>query len=149
MSYAADRVLSLLLLGLAAFIAVQAHQLDVPFSYDPVGPKAFPMLLAGILAFLSVILFFRPGPGQSWPTGALLLRLVSVLVLLGLYAWFFTSAGYLITTAVTVAVLAWLFEAGTVKALITGPLMSIGSYLLFTYALGITLPWGDWLTSVA
>ncbi|TCK16459.1 tripartite tricarboxylate transporter TctB family protein [Marinobacterium mangrovicola] len=149
MSGAADRVLSVLLLGLAAFIAVQANQLDVPFSYDPVGPKAFPMLLSGILGLLSVILFFRPGPGGSWPRGPLLLRLIGVLVLLGLYAWFFTLAGYLITTAITAAVLAWLFNSGPVKAVISGILLSIGSYLLFTYALGITLPWGAWLTSAA
>ncbi|SEG82839.1 tripartite tricarboxylate transporter TctB family protein [Marinobacterium lutimaris] len=149
MSGAADRVLSILLLGLAAFIAVQASQLDVPFSYDPVGPKAFPMLLSGILALLSVILFFRPGQGGKWPRGALLLRLLGVLVLLGLYAWFFTLAGYLITTAITVAVLAWLFNSGPAKAVISGVLLSIGSYLLFTFALGITLPWGAWLTSLA
>ena len=55
MKLAADRILSLLLLGLAAFVAVQAMQLEVPFSYDPVGPRAFPLGLAILLAALASV----------------------------------------------------------------------------------------------
>ncbi|MDH2436334.1 tripartite tricarboxylate transporter TctB family protein [Pokkaliibacter sp. MBI-7] len=148
MSTAADRVLSLLLLGLAAFVAVQANQLEVPFSYDPVGPKAFPMLMAAVLAVLALALLVRPGKGKPWPRGILLVKLVSVLVVLGAYAWAFSALGYLLATAVTSGILAYLFNAGALRAVLAGVLLSIGSYLLFTYALGITLPWGHVLPAL-
>ncbi|WP_353981084.1 tripartite tricarboxylate transporter TctB family protein [Salinicola endophyticus] len=145
MRHAADRILSLLLLGLAAFIAVQAWHLEVPFSYDPVGPKAFPLLLAGLLALLAVVLFVRPGPNGEWPSGALLLRLLVVMGLLVVYAALFIEAGYLLITALVSVAIAWLFGASPLKALVGGVLLALGSYLLFTYALGISLPTGSWI----
>ncbi|WP_251976293.1 tripartite tricarboxylate transporter TctB family protein [Salinicola avicenniae] len=145
MTLAADRILSLLLLGLAAFVAVQAWQLEVPFSYDPVGPKAFPLILSGLLAILAIVLFVRPGASGQWPTGALLLRLVFTMVLLGLYAALFVNLGFLITTALVSVVIAWLFGATPGKALLGGVLLAVGSYLLFTHALGISLPVGSWI----
>ncbi|OBX37680.1 hypothetical protein A8U91_02058 [Halomonas elongata] len=42
MRVTADRLLGFVLLGLAAFVAVQALQWQIPFSYEPVGPRAFP-----------------------------------------------------------------------------------------------------------
>ncbi|GHB31952.1 tripartite tricarboxylate transporter TctB family protein [Salinicola rhizosphaerae] len=145
MNLAADRILSLLLLGLAAFIAVQAWHLDVPFSYDPVGPKAFPLILSALLAILAVVLFVRPGPSGQWPSGALLLRLLFTLVLLFVYAALFVDLGFLATTAIVSVAIAWLFGATPLKALIGGVLLAAGSYLLFTYALGISLPTGSWI----
>ncbi|WP_110654830.1 tripartite tricarboxylate transporter TctB family protein [Salinicola halimionae] len=145
MKLAADRVLSLLLLGLAAFVAVQAWQLQVPFSYDPLGPKAVPLMLAGLLAILAVVLFVRPGASGEWPTGALLLRLVFTMAVLGFYAALFINLGFLVTTALVSIVIAWLFGATPLKAVVGGLLLALGSYLLFTYGLGISLPTGSWI----
>ncbi|OLO04482.1 tripartite tricarboxylate transporter TctB family protein [Salinicola socius] len=145
MKLAADRVLSLLLLGLAAFVAVQAWQLQVPFSYDPVGPKAVPLILSALLAVLAIVLFVRPGAGGEWPTGALLLRLVFTMAVLGAYAALFINLGFLVTTALVSVVIAWLFGATPVKAVVGGLLLALGSYLLFTYGLGISLPTGSWI----
>lgn len=145
MKLAADRILSLLLLGLAAFVAVQAWQLEVPFSYDPVGPKAFPLILSGLLAVLAVVLFVRPGASGEWPTGALLLRLLFTMAVLGLYAALFINLGFLVSTAIVSIVIAWLFEATPMKAIVGGLLLALGSYLLFTYGLGISLPTGSWI----
>ncbi|MGM8930582.1 tripartite tricarboxylate transporter TctB family protein [Salinicola halophyticus] len=145
MKLAADRILSLLLLGLAAFVAVQAWQLQVPFSYDPLGPKAVPLMLAGLLAILAVVLFVRPGASGEWPTGALLLRLVFTMAVLGFYAALFINLGFLVTTALVSVIIAWLFGATPVKAVVGGLLLALGSYLLFTYGLGISLPTGSWI----
>ncbi|WP_110644033.1 tripartite tricarboxylate transporter TctB family protein [Salinicola sp. CPA57] len=145
MKLAADRILSLLLLGLAAFVAVQAWQLQVPFSYDPLGPKAVPLMLAGLLAVLAIVLFVRPGASGDWPTGALLLRLVFTMAVLGAYAALFINLGFLVTTALVSIVIAWLFGATPVKAVVGGLLLALGSYLLFTYGLGISLPTGSWI----
>lgn len=148
MSIAADRILGIVLLGLAAFVAVQAMQFHVPFSYDPLGPKAFPLGLSVLLAVFSLVLLFRPGANGDWPRGVLILKLLAVLLTLLVYALIFTSLGYLPATAAVVLVLSRIFGAPWGKAAISGVLVALGSYLLFTQAMGILLPASDWLTAL-
>lgn len=145
MRIAADRIFGLALIGLAALAAFNASQFQVTFSYEPVGPKAFPILLAAILAGLSLVLVFRPGKNGEWPEKCVALRLLAVLAVLLVYALLFTRLGFLITTFATVFSLARLFGASCSKALVAGLLMSVGSYYLFTLGLGISLPAGRWL----
>lgn len=142
MRIAADRVLGIALIGLAAFIAVQALQLEIPFSYEPVGPKAFPLGLSILLTLLSLVMILRPGDNGSWPHKALALRLLLVLVLLLVYAVVFRQLGFIVSSLLVVTALARLFDATWGKALITGVVMSIVGYFLFTAALGISLPSG-------
>ncbi|MDN3521461.1 tripartite tricarboxylate transporter TctB family protein [Halomonas ramblicola] len=144
----ADRLLGICLIGLAAFVAVQAINLEVPFSYEPVGPKAFPLGLSVLLAGLSLTLVFKPGTDGHWPHRALALKLLLVLGLLLVYAMLFTRLGFMPTSLLVVAALARLFGAAWSKALITGALMAVGSYFLFTAGLGIVLPTGYWLDAI-
>ena len=145
MNMAADRILGLALIGLAAFAAFNASQLQVTFSYEPVGPKAFPYLLSTILAGLSLVLVFRPGENGEWPEKRVTVRLLAVLGVLLVYALLFTRLGFAVTTFFTVLSLARLFEASWKKAAIAAVLMTLGSYYLFTLGLGIALPGGHWL----
>lgn len=145
MRIAADRILGLALIGLAAFAAFQANQLQPTFSYEPVGPKAFPILLSVVLAALSLVLVFRPGENGEWPNSRVVLKLGAVLAVLLVYALLFTRLGFLITTFLTVFSLSRLFDATWLKALAAGVLMALGSYYLFTLGLGISLPGGRWL----
>ncbi|MHB0774835.1 tripartite tricarboxylate transporter TctB family protein [Halomonas sp. WWR20] len=149
MKLAADRVLGLALIGLAAFAAAQTANLQIPFSYEPVGPKAFPIGLSGILAALSLVLVFRPGENGHWPDKALMLKLLAVLGVLVVYALLFTQLGFLGSTFFAVLALARLFEATWLKALLAAVLMTLGSYFLFTQGLGISLPSGYWLADFA
>ncbi|WP_458525647.1 tripartite tricarboxylate transporter TctB family protein [Onishia taeanensis] len=144
----ADRLLGIVLIGLAAFVAVQAIQLEVPFSYEPVGPRAFPLGLSILLAGLALVLVFKPGADGHWPSRALTIRLLLVLGLLLAYAMLFTRLGFVPTSLMVVAALARLFDATWIKALITGVLMSACSYVLFTEGLGIALPTGTWLAAI-
>lgn len=145
MKLAADRILGLALIGLAAFAAAQAANLQIPFSYEPVGPKAFPIVLSVVLAGLSLVLVFRPGENGHWPDKALTLKLLAVLGVLLVYALLFTRLGFIVTTFFAVLALARLFEATWLKALVAAVLMALGSYTLFTQGLGISLPGGYWL----
>lgn len=145
MRIAADRILGLALIGLAAFAAFQAYQLQPTFNYEPVGPRAFPILLSLVLAALSLVLVFRPGENGEWPEKRVVLKLASVLVVLLVYALLFTRLGFLITTFFMVFSLSRLFDATWLKALAAGFLMALGSYYLFTLGLGISLPGGRWL----
>ena len=146
MRIAADRILGLALIGLAAFAAAQAANLHVPFSYEPVGPKAFPIVLSVLLAALSLVLVFRPGENGHWPNKALMMKLLAVLGVLVVYALLFAQLGFIVTTFFAVLALARLFDATWLKALVAGVLMALGSYLLFTHGLGISLPDGYWLS---
>ncbi|QEA37901.1 tripartite tricarboxylate transporter TctB family protein [Pistricoccus aurantiacus] len=148
MKLAADRLLGFMLIGLAAFVAVQAINLEIPFSYEPVGPRAFPLGLAILLAGLSLVLVLRPGEDGHWPTGPLALKLVLVLALLLTYAILFIRLGFVPTSLLVVAALARLFGASWAKAWITGIALAVGSYLLFTSGLGIGLPTGTWLGAI-
>lgn len=145
---AADRLLGLALIGLAAFIAVQAIQLEVPFSYEPVGPKAFPLGLSGLLAVLSLVLIFKPDADGTWPNQMLAVKLMLVLGLLLVYALLFTRLGYMPASLLAATILARLFHASWRQAIVAGSLLSVGSYFLFTAGLGIVLPTGYWLSAV-
>ncbi|MDQ7735082.1 tripartite tricarboxylate transporter TctB family protein [Halomonas sp. SpR1] len=147
MRIAADQVLGIALIGLAAFIAVQAIQLEIPFSYEPVGPKAFPLGLSILLTVLSLVLIFRPGANGQWPHKALALKLLLVLALLLAYAILFTQLGFIVSSLLVVTALARLFDATWGKALVTGVIMSVVGYFLFTAVLGISLPSGYWFAS--
>ncbi|GAA5179775.1 tripartite tricarboxylate transporter TctB family protein [Modicisalibacter zincidurans] len=149
MKLAADRILGLALIGLAAFAAVQAANLQIPFSYEPVGPKVFPIGLSMMLAALSLVLVFRPGENGHWPDKALMLKLLAVLGALVVYALLFTQLGFFGSTFLVVLALARLFEATWLKALLAAVLMTLGSYFLFTQGLGISLPRGYWLSDLA
>lgn len=147
MKIAADRIVGVAMIGLAAFAAVQASNLHVPFSYDPVGPKAFPLGLSILLAGLSLVLVFRPGANGEWPDKGTTFKLLAVLGVLLIYALLFTQLGFIVMTCFVATVLARLFEASWGKSFLTGLLMSLGSYVLFTQGLGISLPSGYWLSA--
>lgn len=148
MKIAADRIVGVALIGLAAFAAVQASNLHVPFSYDPVGPKAFPLGLSILLAGLSLVLVFRPGANGEWPDKRVTFKLLAVLAVLLIYALLFTKLGFIVMTLFVATALSRLFEATWRKALLTGLFMSLGSYVLFTQGLGISLPSGYWLSAI-
>lgn len=139
-----DRGAGIVLLGLALFVAWRAWQMQVPFAYDPLGPKAFPLGLAIMLGLMSLLLIARPGTGSGLPVGATALKLLGVLAVLVLYAVLFTRLGYLASSMIAMAVLAWIFGASWIKAGITGVALAVGSYGLFVYGLHIVLPAGTW-----
>ena len=62
-----DRIFALIWLAVCALITVQMVQLDVPFAYDPVGPKAFPSLMAGLMALCCLYLLLKPDRDIHWP----------------------------------------------------------------------------------
>ena len=87
----------------------------------------------------------RPAAGTGLPGGRVGAQLVGVLIVLIAYAALFTRAGYLASTVVAMIVLARIFGATWVKAVVSGLALTIASYGLFVWALGIVLPVGSWL----
>lgn len=140
-----DRIFAGVLLLLALGFGGMALAMHVPFAYDPLGPTAFPLILSAALSVMSIVLMVRPAAGTGLPGGHVGAQLVGVLVVLIAYGVLFTRAGYLASTVVAMIVLARIFGASWVKAVMSGVALTLASYALFAWALGIVLPVGSWL----
>ena len=137
-----DRIFALIWLAVCALITVQMVQLDVPFAYEPVGPKAFPILMAGLMALCCLYLLLKPDRDIHWPDFSGLLKgAVLIIVLLG-YAVYFEQLGFPLATAIMVFIVNLLFGGRWWSGLIAGVLIGGCGYLFFDRLLQVTLPLG-------
>ncbi|MBE2295646.1 MAG: tripartite tricarboxylate transporter TctB family protein [Phycisphaerales bacterium] len=138
-----DRIFAVVWLAVCALIAVQMQQLEIPFSYEPVGPKAFPSLLAGLMALCCIYLLVKPDTDIQWPDASGIRKgLVLIAVLFG-YAILFEQLGFPLATALMVVVVSRLFGGSWLNGLITGVLTGVLGYLFFDRLLQVTLPIGQ------
>ena len=63
-----DRICAAVLLVVAGLMAWLAYQLQVPFQYEPLGPKAFPLILAALIALCALWLLYRPDANRWQPS---------------------------------------------------------------------------------
>lgn len=137
-----DRTLGFCALIFAGLMAWFGHDLQAPFSYEPVGPRAFPMLIALIIALCGIWLMVkhwhdrRKGEPIDWP------RLLLMVVYIFGYALLFETLGFVIATAIVTVLIGRLFGGGWVKMIIGGVVMGVLFFLLFDRALDVVLPLG-------
>lgn len=100
-----DRTLGIAALALAAFMTWAGWDIEAPFAYEPVGPRAFPLLLALIIGLCGLRLAIKGGnPVQANAPGANGRIALMVLFCAG-YAFLFQWLGFIVATALmTVAV---------------------------------------------
>jgi putative tricarboxylic transport membrane protein len=65
-----DRIFGVIGLLLSAFYVWQATLIQESFIQDPVGPKAFPVLIAIVLAASSLVFVLNPTPRRTGPPQA-------------------------------------------------------------------------------
>lgn len=137
-----DRLLGIAALVFAALITAFGYDLEPPFSYEPVGPKAFPLLLALIIALCGVRLIIKGGGEvEGNPPGANM-RIMAMVAYLAGYAFLFQWVGFIIATTLMVALIGRLFQATWLQAFIGGIVMSVGLFYLFDKGLDVVLPSG-------
>ncbi|HWK72308.1 tripartite tricarboxylate transporter TctB family protein [Pollutimonas sp. M17] len=137
-----DRILGIAALVFAALMAWFGWGIQAPFSYEPVGPRAFPMLLAGIIALCGAWLAFRGrGRAEPNPPGANG-RIALMVVYCFLYAFFFEPLGFIIATTAMTILVGRLFGGAWTKVALGGAVMSVLFFLLFDRALDVVLPLG-------
>lgn len=137
-----DRVLGIAALIFAAAITALGYDLEPPFSYEPVGPKAFPLLLALIIALCGVRLIIKGGGEvEANPEGANA-RIAAMAAYLAGYAFLFQWIGFIAATSLMVALVGRLFQATWVQAIVGGLILSIGLFFLFDKGLDVVLPTG-------
>ena len=145
-----DRIIGVLTLLLAAVYLYATTQIPTLEIGDPLGPKAFPILLGIALILAAILLLFETLKGDAAASGAAepvyrrhLWLIGGVTLWTALYFWVFDRAGYLVSTVVYLLVLTAVFNAGKWLAnVLTSVLFAVGSYVLFVKILGVTLPVG-------
>lgn len=137
-----DRVLGIIALFVAAFLTWFGWDIQAPFSYEPVGPRAFPLLLALIIAFCGTWLAFKGGnQAEPNPPGANF-RIALMMVFCGAYAYVFDMLGFIVATTLMTIAVGRLFSGAWKKIIIGGFAMSVLLFLLFDRVLDVVLPLG-------
>lgn len=137
-----DRLFSLFLLSLALVYGAMALQLEVPFSYDPLGPKPVPLLLAGLLGLFSLVLLIRPRQ-INLPESSSLIRSGRLIAILVFYQTSWTILGFLLSTTISIYLVSRLFRCSWMQGLMVALIISVTCYGLFNFLLHVPLPLGD------
>jgi putative tricarboxylic transport membrane protein len=136
---ASDRVFGLVVLMVALAYIASATQIQTSFLSDPVGSKAFPIIIGAVAALCGLVLMIKPDPDPSWPvTQTLILLVVAVGVLIA-YAYLLRPMGFLIPTAFAAAILSYQISPRIGPATLAGFSLSVGLFVLFKFALGLGL----------
>jgi len=137
-----DRVFGAVCVAAAAGMAWAAQEYVAPISYEPVGPRAFPMLLAALMAIGGLWLLIRPSPNAAG-FGAAQLKVIGLSsAAIFAYAALFNTLGFVVATAL-MAVPVGLAFGGTLKnSVLVGIGLGIGLFLLFDRLLDVVLPTG-------
>ncbi len=143
-SHKSDRITGVLLLLLSLGYGFEALRLEADFLADPLGPRAFPLLLAAALGLFSLYLIFKPDPDPHWPPTRVLLGQLAMLVSFVVYSYALAPLGFLLATTLEMAVLSRLFGADWRRGFLGGAGLALGLYVLFVFGLGIPLPLGRW-----
>lgn len=141
-----ERILTGIIAVCGLFLLIHACYFEAPISYDPVGPKAFPILLMGLITVSAVYLTVRPAimfePIELGWTKHLLGKLALCAITLTAYAAIFEWFGFIVATLLMTIVLGKLFNGKMISVTITGLVLSTCTYYLFDRVLDVPLPLG-------
>ena len=148
-----DRIIFVIMLVLAAVYFYATAQIPTLEIGDPLGPKAFPRLLGIGLLITAAMLFMEiwrarktppPKAETPQPGGRRHLMVVcGVAVWTAIYFAVFEPLGYVLaTTGYLLALTAYFNRGKWVSNVLTSVLYCVLSYLMFTKALGVSLPPG-------
>ena len=107
---------------------------------DPVGPAAFPRLIALPTGALALLLILRPDPDARWWHGRQTAAQVAALAALVAVPVLVEPLGFPVTATIAGAGLAVVLGAGPVAALLTGVAVGVGLFVAFDTVLGLPLP---------
>src|SRR5690625_1749378 len=140
-----DRLLGLLALLLAAFMFWQSRGMVPAFSYEPLGPRAFPMLLSFFIAFCGIVLLLK-GQYRSAPLStATRVRLVLLALSLLGYALLFIPLGFIVSTflaMLAIVAIVGLFGGRPLPLISASIIAPVTLYYLFDQLLDVVLPMG-------
>ncbi|MEO9149273.1 MAG: tripartite tricarboxylate transporter TctB family protein [Burkholderiaceae bacterium] len=137
-----DRILGGVCVVAAAGMAWAAHGYAAAISYEPVGPRAFPLLLSALMAIGGMWLVIKPAArGGAVDFGHVRRIGLSALAVI-VYCLLFQSLGFTLATALMAVPVGMAFGGSWWKSLLGGVGLGIGLFLLFDKLLDVVLPTG-------
>ena len=137
-----DRVLGVVCVLAAAAMAWSAQDYAAAISYEPIGPRAFPLLLACGLGLSGSWLALKPGAAngafEGVPWKPTLVCALSVLI----YAALFQTLGFALATSLMAVPLGMAFGGTWKQSLLGGVALGLVLYVLFDKLLDVVLPTG-------
>ena len=142
----AQRVFASALLLVCAGLAAMAWPYQAAFSYEPVGPRAFPLLMLALMGLGLAYMIFRPSPvvhSEDDPKldRETLTKIGLCIVLLLIFAGTFEPLGFILSS-ILVGIPARLYGGRWLPSSVIISLVSVGLYLLFDKAMDVPLPLG-------
>ncbi len=148
-----DRIICAVMLVLAAVYFYATAQIPALEIGDPLGPKAFPVLLGIALIVAAILLFFEtlktgaveaPRRVHAWREDRRHLLLIGGVTLWTVaYFWVFDRTGFIVATTIYLFALMAVFNRGKwVGNALTAVLFTLGTYVLFVKILHVGLPGG-------
>ncbi len=134
-----DRIIGLIVVVLALAFFAGASQLDEPFFADPLGPKAFPILISTVSAVAGIMLVLRPDAEPAWAGLSTFVRLFIAALILVFYAYTLKPLGFLLPTALAAGALSYQISPRAISAGIIGISLSVVLFIVFKFALGLGL----------
>ena len=137
-----DRILGVLAVLLGVGMAVTAWGYAAPVEYEPVGPRAFPLLLAGLIVLCGAWLVCKPSHRAHFGNAAQLRGVGLCGLYVVLYAVLFQVLGFVLATALMSIPVGRLFGGTWKQSVLTGVGMGVVLFLLFDKLLDVVLPAG-------
>ncbi|WP_244152452.1 tripartite tricarboxylate transporter TctB family protein [Psychrobacter pasteurii] len=141
-----ERVFSGLMALFSLFLVYLAMSYVAPIAYDPIGPRPYPILIFSLLAFLTLIIAFRPARFTKVINlgydNTVIRNLVLCVIALTVYSLIFEPLGFIVSTTLMCFAVGLLFAGSPIKSLIFSIVISIVLYVLFDMLLDVILPLG-------
>ncbi|MEP3048121.1 MAG: tripartite tricarboxylate transporter TctB family protein [Roseibium sp.] len=137
-----DRIFGVVGLVLAFGYAWAALIIEESFLSDAVGPKAFPLIIAAVLALSSLAIIAKPDASPDWPSLGRFMEVAMAVLVMVLYAILLPELGFVFATALAATYLTWRLGSTPVSSVIAGSLTSVGIYVVFHLVLGLSLAKG-------
>lgn len=128
-------------------LGITAWGYHAPYSYEPVGPRAYPLMLLMLLGAGALLLVFKPdletgGEAEPKIVPEMLRKILICLALLLALAALFERVGFIVTAALFGFGMARLFGGRWLASAVLALILSLGLYLLFDRILDVPLPMG-------
>lgn len=143
-----DRNLGIAAILLAIFMLWQSYGMVPAFSYEPLGPRAFPMLLGVLIGLCGIYLLIKGQFKAAYIAPNTQLKIFILFLLFIAYGFLFQPLGFIVSTFLAILSIGYLFGGRLIPLLISGVVSSVALYFLFDRALSVVLPvgiLGKWL----
>ncbi len=137
-----DRILGAVCIAVSAGMAWVARDYIAAISYEPVGPRAFPLLLAGLMACCGLWLVLKPALGggnfKEVPLKQTALCAAAVVA----FALLFEAVGFGVATTLMAIPVGMAFGGSWKQSLAGGFALGLALFVLFDKLLDVVLPTG-------